>query len=187
MTPKRFQEKVWDFYRQSGRHSLPWRKTHDPYKILVSEMMLQQTQVDRVIPKYEAFLKRFPKVLDLAAAPLSDVLALWSGLGYNRRALFLKRIADVVTAEMKGKFPKDAESLRALPGVGPYTAAAVSTFAYNQSNVFIETNIRAAYLHEFFPDMQGVSDAQILPLITKTVDIESKGMVLGPYGLRCAP
>jgi A/G-specific adenine glycosylase len=136
-------------------------------------MMLQQTQVDRVIPKYEAFLKRFPKVLDLAAAPLSDVLALWSGLGYNRRALFLKRIADVVTAEMKGKFPKDAESLRALPGVGPYTAAAVSTFAYNQSNVFIETNIRAAYLHEFFPDMQGVSDAQILPLITKTVDIEN--------------
>lgn len=169
MTPKRFQKKVLDFYRTHGRHSLPWRKTHNPYKILVSEMMLQQTQVDRVVPKYDAFLKRFPTVSDLASAPLSDVLVLWSGLGYNRRALFLKRIVDVVIAQMKGRFPKDTESLRALPGVGPYTAAAVSTFAYNQPNVIIETNIRAVFLHEFFPEQQGVSDAQLLPYIEQTL------------------
>ena len=166
----RFQKKIWEFYEREGRHSLPWRKTKDPYKILVSEMMLQQTQALRVIPKYEEFLKRFPNVRALAEAPLSDVLALWSGLGYNRRALFLKRAAEAVVSEKKGIFPKDAEGLEELPGVGPYTAKAVATFAYSQTYTFIETNIRSVFIHEFFPDTQDVRDEQLYPLIKKAVD-----------------
>ena len=172
VTIPKFKQKIWDFYAKEGRNSLPWRKTHDPYKILVSEMMLQQTQVDRVIPKYQAFLKRFPNVQALASAPLSDVLALWSGLGYNRRALFLKRAAEAVVAERGGKFPIDAESLEELPGVGPYTAKAVATFAYSQTYTFIETNIRAVFIHEFFPDAHDVKDDQLVPLIAKSVDRE---------------
>ena len=169
----RFQKKVWDFYELNKRDSLPWRKTKDPYKILVSEMMLQQTQVDRVVPKYQAFLKRFPNAKSLAEAPLSDVLALWSGLGYNRRALFLKRASETVLSEWKGKFPKDAESLQSLPGVGPYTAKAVATFAYSQTYTFIETNIRSVFIHEFFPDAHDVSDAELFPIIEQSVDVEN--------------
>ena len=166
----KFQKKVWDFYELNKRDSLPWRKTKDPYKILVSEMMLQQTQVDRVVPKYQAFLKRFPNAKSLAMAPLSDVLALWSGLGYNRRALFLKRASETVMSDWKGKFPKDADSLQSLPGVGPYTARAVATFAYSQTYTFIETNIRSVFIHEFFRESHDVSDAELFPLIEQSVD-----------------
>ena len=105
-------------YMTSGRHNLPWRKTHDPYKILVSEIMLQQTQVVRVIPKYKEFLKLFPTVRRLAAAPLGDVLKAWQGLGYNRRAKFLWQAAQAVVAERKRVWPKTLEGLRALSGIG---------------------------------------------------------------------
>ena len=145
------------FYK-ANRRALPWRKTRDPYKILVSEVMLQQTQVERVVPKYNAFLKEFPTVSTLAKAPLSKVLSQWSGLGYNRRGKFLHEAAKVIVIDgWEGK----------LPGVGPYTRAAVEAFAFNKPGVFIETNIRTVYTHFYFKDKQGVADAEILPLIEK--------------------
>ncbi len=121
------------------RRDLPWRRTRDPYRILVSEVMLQQTQVARVVPYYEAFLDRFPDAATLAAAPSADVLRLWSGLGYNRRALALQRAAAVVARE---GWPDDAAGLLALPGVGPYTAAAVASFAFDEQVAAVDTNVR---------------------------------------------
>lgn len=185
MTPKVFQKKVWDFYKKHGRHNLPWRKTTAPYKILVSEVMLQQTQVDRVIPKYKAFLKAFPTARKLSLATNAEVLKLWSGLGYNRRALFLKRTAEQVVNEYKGKFPKTVEELEKLPGVGPYTARAIATFAYNEPHVFIETNIRTVFLHEFFSRSKKVSDAKLIPFIEQVVSKNKArewGWALMDYG-----
>ena len=166
---QKFQKLVLDWYLREGRHDLPWRKTTNPYRILVSEVMLQQTQVERVIPKYRAFLKRFPNIVSLAEAPLTDVLALWSGLGYNRRALYLKRAIEVVVTHYKGVFPKDAETLETLPGVGPYTARAVATFSQDASYIFIETNIRRVFIHTFFKDTKDVSDSEIIPYIEATL------------------
>jgi A/G-specific adenine glycosylase len=164
-----FKKKIWDYYRKNGR-SLPWRKTTDPYKILVSEIMLQQTQVDRVIPKYKAFLKKFPTIKKLAIAEGREVLALWSGLGYNRRALNLKRAGEAIVSKHKGKFPKTKTVLIELPGIGPYTAGAVSAFAWNNPEVFIETNIRRVYIHFFFSKKKSVHDKDILSLVEQTVD-----------------
>lgn len=161
-----FKKTVLKYYKAHGRHDLPWRKTRDPYKILVSEIMLQQTQVDRVIPKYLAFLQAFPDVRALAHASFSDVLMLWSGLGYNRRALFLQRAAVRIDTDFSGKFPSDAETLETLPGVGPYTARAVATFSRGASYIFIETNIRRVFIHEFFQHKQKVDDKELLPLLT---------------------
>lgn len=163
-----FQKLILTHYRKHGR-DLPWRKTTSPYAILVSEIMLQQTQVDRVIPKYTAFMKRFPDVNALARAPLRQILALWSGLGYNRRAIALKKAAEDIVQQHGGNFPEAFEELIALPGIGAYTASAVSVFAYNQPRTFIETNIRAVYIHFFFPHHHQVHDTQILPLIEKTL------------------
>ncbi len=165
-----FRKIVWAYYRKYGRHGLPWRKTADPYKILVSEIMLQQTQVDRVVAKYRVFLKAFPNVRALAQASNQDVLKLWSGLGYNRRALFLKRAAETVVRDFGGKFPESAEGLRVLPGVGPYTAAAVASFAWNLPEPLIETNVRAAFIHAFFPRAKSVPDAKLMPLIEEALD-----------------
>lgn len=148
-----------------GRHQLPWRKTDNPYRILVSEVMLQQTQVPRVIEKYREFLREFPTVAALAEAPLSRVLANWSGLGYNRRAKFLHDAAKAVVSSYNGKIPAVYSELVELPGIGPYTASAVAVFAYNQPEVLIETNIRTVFIHEFFPDEEKVSDAELLPHI----------------------
>lgn len=131
--------------------------------------MLQQTQVDRVVPKYEAFIGCFPDAASLAAGSMVDILKLWSGLGYNRRALFLKRAAETIMRDFGGKFPRDAAMLRKLPGIGPYTASAVASFAYNQSHALIETNVRAVFLHEFFLDHDAVSDAELMPLIQKAL------------------
>jgi len=165
-----FQTTIWDFYDTRGR-ILPWRETTDPYKILVSEMMLQQTQVSRVIPKYEAFLKVFPTVESLAQASMQEVLALWVGLGYNRRARYLHSAAQTVIAEYQGVFPYTNKELQELPGVGPYTASAVMTFAYNAQQVLIETNLRTVYIHHFFnnADKKTVSDTDILNLIEITL------------------
>jgi len=167
LTPARisaFRKRVLDYYRRYGRN-LPWRQTTDPYHILVSEIMLQQTQVDRVIPKFEAFINRFPEPAKLAAAQLKEVLSLWQGLGYNRRAQSLHRCAILLVNEHGGRLPETREGLQALPGIGPYSAAAVCVFAYNQPCVFIETNIRAVYIHTFFPESDAVSDKQLEPYI----------------------
>jgi A/G-specific adenine glycosylase len=160
---------VSSWYRANAR-PLPWRTTIAPYAILVSEIMLQQTQVDRVVGKYGEFLARFPDVAALARAPLQDVLETWQGLGYNRRAIALKKCAEEIDRDHGGAFPRTVESLQALPGIGPYTARAVAAFAYNQPTVFIETNIRAVYIHHFFADRVGITDKEILPLVTATLD-----------------
>ena len=164
-----FRAIVLDHYREQGR-DLPWRKTYDPYKILVSEVMLQQTQTARVIPKYSSFLSLFPNLKALAGAPLEAVLTTWQGLGYNRRALALHRAAQTVWSEHQGRLPRGVSELERLPGIGPATAAAVCVFAYGQPLVFIETNIRSAYLYHFFPECSAVPDADILPLIEATLD-----------------
>lgn len=166
---REFQMLVYDYYRENKR-SFPWRETRDPYAILVSEVMLQQTQTYRVEPKYKAFLNRFPAVHDLAASSLHDVLLYWQGLGYNRRALMLKRAAEEIVQLYDGYFPDDAQTLQMLPGVGPYTASAVSTFAFDRPNVFIETNIRTVFLHHFFPDQDQVHDKNLMPFIMATLD-----------------
>lgn len=167
-----FQRSVLDFYERDGR-DFPWRHTVNPYEILVSEIMLQQTQTERVLPKYLAWLERFPDVQTLAAAPLADVLALWSGLGYNRRARFLQQACRLISERIaKGStFPDTAEELDALPGIGPYTARAVCTFAFNKPEVFIETNIRSVYIFFFFADAAGleVKDSDLLVLIEQTL------------------
>ena len=133
---------------QANRRDLPWRKTRDPYRILVSEVMLQQTQVDRVIPYYERWLETFPDARALAEAPTADVIRLWAGLGYNRRAVNLQRTALAVVAR-GGEFPSDVRELQALPGIGPYTAGAIACFAFEQDVAFIDTNMRRV-LHRLF-------------------------------------
>lgn len=158
---REFQATVLDFYHKEGRSYLPWRATKNPYRILVSEVMLQQTQVDRVIPYYKNFLKQFSTIEKLAAAPLGDVLRVWSGLGYNRRAKMVHQAAQVVCREHAGRMPRSYEDLLTLPGVGDYTAKAVRVFAYNEPEIMIETNIRAVFLHHFFPNNDAVSDAEI--------------------------
>lgn len=170
---KAFIQTVKRYYKKHGRHELPWRKTKNPYRILVSEMMLQQTQVGRVIPKYKAFLKQFPTIEVLAHTSLKDVLALWQGLGYNRRAKFLHDCAKVVVHEYNGRLPTDLETLCRLPGIGPYTAGAVHVFATNKSEVIIETNIRTVFLYHFFSKKKQVFDTEILKYIERTLDTEN--------------
>ncbi len=166
---RRFRSVVYSHY-QLNRRRLPWRRTTDPYCILVSEIMLQQTQVDRVIEKYQRFISLFPDVGALAAAPLAEVLQAWQGLGYNRRAISLSNAAKLVQKEPGGRIPDNAEALARLPGVGRYTASAVMAFAYNQPVVFIETNIRTVFIHFFFHDQAQVADSEILPLVERTLD-----------------
>ena len=137
-TVAEFQSMILDFYRQEGR-SFPWRETRDPYAILVSELMLQQTQTERVVPKYLAWLEAFPTAADLAAAPFPQVLAAWSGLGYNRRAGYLQSACRQVVQELGGVFPSTAKELQRLKGVGAYTAGAVAAFAFNRPEVFTGT------------------------------------------------
>ncbi|MEY8315573.1 adenine glycosylase [Adlercreutzia muris] len=145
--------------------ALPWRHIDDPYAVLVSEIMLQQTQVARVGRFWERFLAAFPTVDALAAAAVPDVLELWQGLGYNRRALALKRTADQCAAEGEGRLPDTYEGLLALPGIGPATAAGVMAFAHQVPGVYVETNVRAVFLHELFPDRDGVSDRELAPAV----------------------
>lgn len=200
-----FQSMILDFYRQEGR-SFPWRETCDPYEILVSELMLQQTQTERVVPKYLNWLQEFPTAQALAQSPFSQVLAAWSGLGYNRRAGYLQEACRQVVEELGGVFPSSARELEKLRGVGPYTARAVATFAFNKPEVFIETNIRSVYLFLFFPrdnfpsEQEGghkeadeashpvkVADSSLMPLIEATLyheDPRSWYYALMDYGAR---
>lgn len=164
-----FRQIILDYYNAYGR-SFPWRETRDPYRILVSEIMLQQTQTDRVIPRYERWLELFPDCSRLAQSSFPDVLAAWVGLGYNRRAKYLHETAKIISATLGGIFPKDPAILQTMPGIGHYTAHAVAAFAFDQPQVFIETNIRSVFLFFFFPEASKVKDAEILQKIHDTLD-----------------
>lgn len=166
---RQFRGRVYAHYRRHSR-ALPWRETHDPYAILVSEVMLQQTQVTRVRDYYPRFLARFPDPAILASAPLRAVLEQWSGLGYNRRALALQRAAAAVVREHGGALPDDRDALLKLPGIGPATAGALLAFAFARPAVFIETNIRRVFIGQFFPTATTVPDAALLPLVARTID-----------------
>ncbi len=172
MTENQFRKTIWEYYT-SNKRSFPWRKTRDPYKILVSEVMLQQTQALRVAPKYKSFLKKFPTTRVLAKAELSDVLKEWQGLGYNRRALYLKHCAEKIESDFNGKFPKDFKILCSLPGIGLATAGDIMAFAWNIPVVVIETNIRSVFIYFFFNDKKKIHDKDILPLIEKTLDMKN--------------
>jgi A/G-specific adenine glycosylase len=137
----RIRDGLFAWFQEHAR-DLPWRRTRDPYAILVSEVMLQQTQVDRVLPYYTRFLERFPTVEDLANAATSDVIRIWSGLGYNRRAVNLQRAARAVVDEFGGSFPDDPADLKKLPGIGAYTAGAIAAFAHERDVAFLDTNMR---------------------------------------------
>lgn len=164
-----FQKLIHDFYSKN-RRDFPWRNTKNPYKITVSEIMLQQTQVTRVSEKFPLFLKEFPTVEALATAPVVDVLRTWQGMGYNRRALGLKRLAEAVVVRYRGKIPRARNDLESLPSIGPYTAGAIRAFAFNEPEIFIETNIRRVFIHHFFKDKEGIHDRDILPLVEEALD-----------------
>lgn len=169
MVDKNFIKTVKDFYSHNSR-PMPWRETTNPYKIFLSEVMLQQTQVDRVIPKFLDFITHFPTISDLAQADFKDVLSHWAGLGYNRRALWLHQAAKEIEEKYRGRIPQSIEELSSLKGVGHNTAAAICTYAFNVPVVYIETNIRAVYIHHFFADRDDVSDAELYPLVQSHVD-----------------
>ena len=167
-----FRETVWNFSSEHFR-TMPWRTSPTPYYVLVSELMLQQTQVSRVIPKFEAFVAQFPDITALAKASLGDVLIAWSGLGYNRRAKFLWQAAQRIVAENGGAMPATYAELVALPGIGPNTAGAILAYAYEQPVVFVETNIRTVLLHHFFADTDDkISDRVLEGICQQVIDHE---------------
>ena len=165
-----FRELVLGYYRECGRHHLPWRKTSDPYHIFVSEVMLQQTQVTRVAEYFPRFIVEFPDFATLAETPLAGVLRAWQGLGYNRRAKYLRESARIVIEEHGGLLPADPEILATLPGIGRATAASIAAFAFDLPAVFIETNIRRVFIHFFFQDRTGISDREILPILAGSLE-----------------
>ncbi|MBP1734598.1 MAG: HhH-GPD family protein [Deltaproteobacteria bacterium] len=167
-----FRQKIYDYY-SLNRRNLPWRQTTNAYNIVVSEMMLQQTQVERVKDKYRGFIEAFPDFHALAMAPLKEVLSVWQGLGYNRRALALKQCAEEAISSYGGELPQDLEGLCKLPGIGRATAGEILAFAFNVPTVFIETNIRRVFIHEFFDGEDNVMDKKILPLVEATLDREN--------------
>lgn len=169
-----FINAVLEHFNEHER-DLAWRRpdvngVFNPYFILVSEIMLQQTQVKRVAIKYNQFIQTFPNVARLADADLSEVLAQWSGLGYNRRAKFLHQAAKMICSDFVGEIPKEITDAVRLPGVGYNTAAAVLTYAYNQKHAYIETNIRSVYMYHFFINQDLVNDKDILKVVDKTLD-----------------
>lgn len=171
LTPARvrtFRSIILGHYREHGR-AFPWRETREPYAILVSEFMLQQTQTSRVERKYAPFLAEFPTIDALARASLARVLGAWQGLGYNRRARALRLAAEEIVSRHHGQVPADEAALRALPGIGQSTAAAVRAFAFGLPSVMIETNVRRVYLHAFFPRAEAVTDREIAPLVERTM------------------
>ena len=157
-------------YYLHGKRPMPWRDEITPYRVVVSEMMLQQTQVPRVLEKFPEFVARFPDFSTLSKASLAEVLGAWQGLGYNRRAKYLHTLAGTVMEKWDGMLPRDYADLITLPGIGAATAGSIAAFAYNAPVVFIETNIRRVFIHHFFPVGCVVSDSDILPLIEMTLD-----------------
>lgn len=166
---RKFRALVRDFYRRHGRKQLPWRCTRNPYRIVVSEIMLQQTQVAHVLTFYPRFIERFPDFRALANAPTRAVLKAWQGLGYNRRALAVQRLAETVMQKYGGKLPRNPATLEELPGVGHATAACIAAFAFGIGVPFLETNIRRAIIHHFFPRKKKVSEKEILALVGRTL------------------
>lgn len=171
MNTDEFRELVWTSGRELYR-DMPWRDEPSPYHVLVSELMLQQTQVGRVIPKFEAFMKAFPTIEKLGESSLAEVLVLWSGLGYNRRAKYLWQTALEVGLRFDGELPRTQKELVSLPGIGPNTAAAILNYAYEIPTAFVETNIRTVYFHHFFEDRTDISDKEIVELVEQTIDRE---------------
>lgn len=190
-----FRDFIWEFYAANKRE-FAWRNVADPYWVVVSEIMLQQTQTHRVVPKFDQFIAEFSSFEMLAQASLRDVLSLWQGLGYNRRGRYLHELAKAVMHNHNGVLPSGFDELRKLPGIGSYTAGAVSAFAFNKPAVFIETNIRAVYLHAFFSSISGfsypglpprqatpdkqfqqaetkISDTELMPFIAATLDAQN--------------
>jgi A/G-specific adenine glycosylase len=175
-TIKKFRTLVWNHYRREGRHALPWRifprslpAGRRAYRIVVSEIMLQQTQVTRVLAFYPVFLKRFPSFRVLAKTPRREVLKYWQGLGYNRRAVALHRLATEIMTRHGGTLPRDPEALMKLPGLGRATAGSVAAFAFNLPVPFVETNIRRVFLHHFFPRAKKVREEKILALVEQAL------------------
>jgi A/G-specific adenine glycosylase len=169
MTTAKFQRIIWNYYRVH-RRDLPWRNTRDPYRILVSEVMLQQTQVVRVLLYYDRFLRELPDFRTLSRTPLDRILRVWQGLGYNRRALYLKKLATVVMKKYGGILPRDPTLLAELPGIGNTTAGAIAAFAFNVAIPFIETNIRRVFIHFFFPRREKVADGAIIKPVEDAMD-----------------
>lgn len=169
MENKEFQrllaQKGEELYR-----TMPWREDTRPYYVLVSELMLQQTQVPRVVPKFEAFIGAFPNETALAKATLADVITLWQGLGYNRRAKFLHEAAKMIVNEYAGIFPSTEADILRLPGVGKNTAGAILAYAFNTPAIYVETNVRTVYIHHFFADNFAVHDKQIIEQLEATID-----------------
>jgi len=164
-----FQKLIYDFYTNNKRN-FSWRENITPYKIIVSEVMLQQTQTTRVLPKFENWMQQFPSFQTLAQASNHEVLSAWQGLGYNRRGLALSTIAQIVMKDHDGQLPTDPLILKTFPAIGPNTAGSICAFAFNIPIVFIETNIRTVFTHIFFKNQTGIHDKQLLPLIEETLD-----------------
>lgn len=160
-------QKAIELYRP-----MPWRDDTRPYYILVSELMLQQTQVSRVIPKFNQFITAFPNEQSLAASSLSTVLQHWQGLGYNRRAKYLHDGAKMIMDEYNGIFPTSEQDILRLPGVGKNTCGALRAYAFNEPSIFVETNIRTVYIYHFFADTIAVDDKDIIAKLHKTIDTE---------------
>lgn len=164
-----FQHIITGFY-QKNRRDFPWRNTDNPYYVLISEFMLQQTQTDRVTQKYQSFIARFPDFSSLAAASLREVMTQWQGLGYNRRAFFLHQTGKAITEKFNALCPGEIDILEQFPGIGKATAGAICAFAYNQPVVFLETNIRSVFIHFFFSTREDVSDTDIIKFVSSTLD-----------------
>jgi A/G-specific adenine glycosylase len=172
VTIEEFRKTILDYYACYGR-VFPWRVNLDPWGVLVSEFMLQQTQTARVVPYWERWMAKWPGAADLASASLEDAVREWSGLGYNRRAKHLWSCSRAISENFGGRVPDTPEALLTLPGIGPYSAGAIACFAWNYPAVFIETNIRSVLLHFFFQDKKGVEDGDLFPLLGASLDREN--------------
>jgi A/G-specific adenine glycosylase len=172
---KDLSQALWEYY-DNHRRDLPWRQSITPYKVVVSEIMLQQTQVARVEQYFCEWLKDFPSWRTLAQASRKDVLSHWQGLGYNRRALYLQRTAQIVTEQYKGKLPEDAQELESLPGIGPYTRGAIRTFAFNKLDAFLETNIRTVLIYHIFRGRtsEKFADKELLQVLEDYLEYDTR-------------
>ncbi len=164
-----FKKTIWQYYKKHKRN-LQWRERIEPYHVFVSEIMLQQTQVPRVMTKFPEFIKTFPDFKSLAEASTSKLLKTWQGMGYNRRALYLRDAAKTIVVKHNGKVSLDPEELESLPGIGKATGRSIATFIGNKPEVFIETNIRRTFIHHFFKDKTEVGDKEIIVLVEETLD-----------------
>jgi A/G-specific adenine glycosylase len=165
-----FRKIVYTWYKQNNRSHLPWRTDYNPYDIFISEIMLQQTQVDRVVDKFNEFRKKLPDFNSLANSELSQLLAAWQGLGYNRRALSLRKAAQTIVEQFGGTLPDQPDQLVTLPGIGPATAASITAFAFNKPVIFLETNIRTVIIHHFCESEQPVPDSLLSEIATAIID-----------------